>query len=1307
MEAAKKARTLARIQCTKQSNIVLGIFDGDAVTKGQYRLEVDRFHERVKAVQEAQQNIFKLLDEEELEAENEEADKYDAKHIKNVLLLINERREDEHVSCQKNSIVSPITAKLPKLQLKGFSGDVQEWLPFWEQFQHNVDQRKDLADSTKFSYLRSVLSGDAERAIAGLSLTGASYRTAIDILQDRFGRESKIIFTHVQALLGVAVPDRPSVEALWRVYGDLQQHIRSLDNMAITGDQYGVILTPLILSRLPASLRLEWAREGERAAAAESARAVKAEPGSSTTPKVSWEADLAFLMDFLRREIQRRETSQTYVTPEGGPSTTTSTASAASLHSASQSSTRSSGSSRAQRSGSPRAKRPGSTRGHTSSGSTSKTPKCGICGESKNNKHSTDKCPVLKALSTHDDIFKLVCEHTVCMKCLKKLTPDNPHKFRDCQGKCAQCSGPHHTSLHRNNHSSVSHTSYTSSTCTSLSTHSVLLQTLKVSVGGQGGKKKALILFDTGADRSYVSQELVDRIKPEFVEQTVLSCASFGAKKPSKAEKRAVYNLTVEGDGNGIAINATCVPTICAPLMQPSVPANLLEKIPQPNFVSVPAGHDLKVDVLVGMDAYWKFFTADTCRVSEKLVANRTHFGWVMSGQLPAVDPTAQTLPKATVAHQLFVQGKEPVEALWELEAIGITERQAENQVWSDFEASIERVEGRYSVGLPWRDGMAERLKSNRASAQKRLANLNLRLERDDKLRDSYHDFFQLMEDQGIVEEVPEEEIETTRPVYYLPHHPVVKETSVSTKVRPVFDASAKAYNGLSLNDCMHTGPNLLPDLVALLLRFRRWKVALTADVVKAFLQVAVHPADRDAHRFLWNDRVMRFKRVPFGNCASPFLLCATIRHHLSTMPQSLVVTELTDNLYMDDWMTGCDDEAVAKQMFHDAEKIMLEAGMTLAKWTSNSLNFAEKVAETTKVLGMKWTPESDVFSFDGVEVPPSLCLTKRTLLSLISRLFDPLGLLNPFTIRAKILFQSLWKEEYGWDQTLSDEWSTWLGGWLEELEVLKCWTIPRRFFSILWSEKPTVVLHGFGDASPQAYGACVYIVTGSDGDFQSSLVMSRARVAPIKSISLPRLELLGALLCARLMDFVRTALKLDADVKSFYWTDSTVALAWIHGEPHKWKTFVANRVTEIQNLSKATQWGHCPGKINPADLLTRGVSGEELVSSEFWLHGPTELLQTSNIEPLLGVPSCNPDEDVIIEEERRPRSDVVALTVEPVKPFFDIRRHSKLTKALRVMGYVLRFIRNIKGEKLTGDLSFKEISEAKLHYYFVQVVSD
>ena len=246
-----------------------------------------------------------------------------------------------------------------------------------------------------------------------------------------------------------------------------------------------------------------------------------------------------------------------------------------------------------------------------------------------------------------------------------------------------------------------------------------------------------------------------------------------------------------------------------------------------------------------------------------------------------------------------------------------------------------------------------------------------------------------------------------------------------------MFDALAKGYNGLSLNDCMHTGPNFLPDLVALLLRFRRWKVALTADVVKAFLQVAVHAADRDAHRFLWGDKIMRFTRVPFGNRASPFLLCATIRHHLSLYPHSLVVDELMENLYMDDWITGCDSEEQVQRMFQEAQAIMKQAGMVLSKWTSNSKTFSDKESESTKVLGMRWSPGTDAFSFDGIQVPSTLCLTKRGILSLISRLFDPLGLLNPFIIRAKILFQSLWREDYGWDQTLSQEWKDWLGDWL------------------------------------------------------------------------------------------------------------------------------------------------------------------------------------------------------------------------------------------------------------------------------------
>ena len=159
--------------------------------------------------------------------------------------------------------------------------------------------------------------------------------------------------------------------------------------------------------------------------------------------------------------------------------------------------------------------------------------------------------------------------------------------------------------------------------------------------------------------------------------------------------------------------------------------------------------------------------------------------------------------------------------------------------------------------------------------------------------------------------------------MFYLPHRPVVKESSSSTKVRPVFDASAEGPKCVSLNDCLEAGPNLIPSLVEILIRFRRWPVAIVADIKKAFLQISVRPQDCDVHRFLWDTdrglRVMRILRVPFGNCSSPFMLNATIKHHLAQFKQSKVVSELQGYLYVDDWLSGANSELEAKSMMNEA----------------------------------------------------------------------------------------------------------------------------------------------------------------------------------------------------------------------------------------------------------------------------------------------------------------------------------------------------------------------------------------------------
>ena len=209
----------------------------------------------------------------------------------------------------------------------------------------------------------------------------------------------------------------------------------------------------------------------------------------------------------------------------------------------------------------------------------------------------------------------------------------------------------------------------------------------------------------------------------------------------------------------------------------------------------------------------------------------------------------------------------------------------------------------------------------------------------------------------------------------------------MSTKIRPVFDASAGGPNGVSLNDVVEVGPPLMPNMLTVLLRFRRWRFGICADIVKAFHQIKIATCDQDAHRFFWRrgerTRVMRFERVVMGVACSPFLLNATVKHHLSLYPGSPVVGELIESLYADDWLSGCDSEQSAVSMLAEARAIMGAAGMELAKCSSNSPVLLDKLqlqgqqhptSETTRVLGVTWCREDDTLSFAGDQLQRGLC---------------------------------------------------------------------------------------------------------------------------------------------------------------------------------------------------------------------------------------------------------------------------------------------------------------------------------------------
>jgi hypothetical protein len=456
---------------------------------------------------------------------------------------------------------------------------------------------------------------------------------------------------------------------------------------------------------------------------------------------------------------------------------------------------------------------------------------------------------------------------------------------------------------------------------------------------------------------------------------------------------------------------------------------------------------------------------------------------------------------------------------IWDLE-LEIESKQMD-PVLSRFNETIRLKEGRYEVQLPWKDN-AGQLVDNYRAAELRLRSLSRKLDKEPDLRVRYDQALEEMETNKVVEEVPPEEMHSMTRVFYMPHRPVVKETSASTKVRPVFDASAKDCNGLSLNDCLVTGPNLIPSLIEILIRFRRWRIALAADIQKAFLQIGVRKEDQDVHRFLWEVgnkvRVMRFVRVPFGNKSSPFILNATIKYHLSQCEPSKVVSELEENLYVDDFLTGADEEAEATDMIKEADQLMKGASMNLTKWGSNNREVLDKALYdlsdkcallcNVKVLGLGWSPEEDCFMFEGSFIDPGLVVTKRMVLSLIARLFDPLGFLNPFVISLKCLFQTLWRTGIGWDEEVSEEFESKVVSWVKDLEKLKTWRVSRRYHQEGWSHLENLQLHAYGDASETAYGACVYLVYEHKGKLYSSLVLSKTKVVPLKKVTLPRLEL-------------------------------------------------------------------------------------------------------------------------------------------------------------------------------------------------------
>lgn len=1176
-----------------------------------------------------------------------------------------------HGSAGGESATQDVT-KLPKLTLAKFSGEFLEWEGWWDIF-HATVHDTDITPVAKFSYLKTTLEGNAADSIRGLAITSKNYETAIKILTERYGKKERIIFSHVNQLINVSVPGKCNLASLRTLCDTLMGHTRALENLGVDGTQYGVILTPLVLSKLPPEVRLEWARGSEEK-----------------------ESDLEHLLDFLKKEITRRERSQALKEAAVPVQTGTHV----------------------------EAKRTASA---LQTLSNNKHSVCAIC---MRDNHPASRCWRLTraSKSKRHDILQ---QAGVCYVCLS-----SEHQARSCSSSCHSCKGKHHVLICDRTRKQPpppasqlppgtdspqpnANLGHALTSASKPPVTRVLLQSARVTVRGTKGVAKATVVFDTGSDRTYVRSNLVNKVGFEKCKTEPVSFAAFGSSKPSEALSRNIFHCILQDvNQSDHSLLATEVNTICAPLFRPAIPSAVLESLGQVEFgQEYESPEELDVDILVGLDAYWRFVDPRSGKdVSPGLIAQSTPFGVILSGSIS--QPTSSA---GSVSHQLLCLevSDETVKSFWSLESVGILPEESESvdPVFSSFQEKLRKVDDRYETELIWKPGAKARLLDNEKIARIRQSQTSRKLEHDPLVQGMFNDALFEMEATGVIEEVPADEV-SEGPVYYMPSRPVVRESAVSTKCRPVFDASCKGFNGVSLNDCMEVGPCLLGDLTAILVRFRRWRIAITADIQKAFLQIRVRPEDCNVHRFLWDwegqVRVMRFTRVPFGNCQSPFLLNGVLKCHLETYPETETIAKLKEDIYMDDLLSGCDFVPQCCDMMEESSQVMAAASMKFAKIGSSSAEvglflrreFQDRCldSDAIKVLGMVWRADLDCFIFEGPTFPQGLRVSKRVVISFYSKLFDPLGLAAPFVMQAKCLFQELWLLGLTWDEPVPPEFQTRFGRWVDDLSILRSWRIPRCYTPVGWSGVGELTLHAFGDASPNGYGACVYLVCKlADGTCTSSLVLAKAKVAPIKARpTLPRLELLASLLCARLIQFVINALRLPVDVEYRCWTDSMIALSWIQSDPGRWKAFVANRVVEIQRLTSPERWAHCKGSENVADLLTRGISAEELVSSQTWLQGPDFIHQEQVESEIVFVPDTTEESlaDLV------PQASLVVSSQMRVG-VFDVERWGTLTKAIRVVAWVRRFIHNARqhqrsggvssSDQRGGDLSFDELQQAKI----------
>ena len=591
----------------------------------------------------------------------------------------------------------------------------------------------------------------------------------------------------------------------------------------------------------------------------------------------------------------------------------------------------------------------------------------------------------------------------------------------------------------------------------------------------------------------------------------------------------------------------------------------------------------VEVDILVGLDLLNLFvdWSQRPQRITNQFCLH-TIYGLAPSGPIPKSEriKAQQTInlvianvtvlePDEVIDEDEEINAKGIIDALSNMENIGInvSDRQMEDvSAYQQFKSTISYDEknNQFSVGFPWRFGEPPNdLPDNRYVVLPAFKSMMKALDKDPDKRLQYQQLHESEVSANFIEQVNQDEVNRTSQKHYLMHFPVYKKDLQSTTpVRRVFNGSLAVKNGCSLNDCMLKGQSLTPHIAKVLLRLRVKQYLLSSDVSKAFLRVILRESDRNYTLFFirenWSDPdsellIFRFRTVLFGSTSSPFLLNSTI---LEMLEQFGALDTLIE-IYVDNIFATVDSNQELLDVMDQSIKLFEKASMPLHEFASNS-EFANgifqdkgiftKSTNKMKTLGYHWDFMKDTWSIENPDFILSEDTSKRTILSNISAVFDPLGFIMPPVLQSKALIQKCWDLGVAWDaevpEVYLEEWQSLVNSLKEVLQLEH-----KRWIGI--KDLSKAKLHVFSDASQTQMGCVAYV---SDKQV-NNLFMTKGKICPIKNLdfTIARKEMVGILMACRMIEFITEACTKYFEFENIYvWSDSQVCLSWLQNrKPH------------------------------------------------------------------------------------------------------------------------------------------------------------